>query len=353
MIGPFSSLAAGRVEHVFYHPVPTNFGVVADVEIRGQRRGKIAGVQLIDVRSPSELNDFRDPDGDLGVGIGDAPALSAGTYVRFSYYPDAQHPGAESAPTIETVTVTLDDGRGTVTTSAPETMHVPGLGARRAPDWGPRATYLPTGQVVFDVSGGADRLTLTQPAHGTVVAVAGTDVPDHRVVYTPDEASRIDPWVHADEFDVRLDDGRGGMAATVPVVIAKRATVIGPQPLPYLGVDSFSGRISAPIGHVQGYAMVPSVFVAEGIDELAQGVSASSPTAYGSVIVQADGYFTYTRDPRWEMLPMEDLDDSFALVAHGADHQWAAVVVPVGGAALVRYPSIVDVLATIATARSA
>lgn len=349
MIGPFSSVAAGHVEHVFYYPVPMGFGVVADVEIRGQRRGKVAGVQLVDVRPPSELNDLRDPDGDMGMGADESLILSAGTYVRFSYRPD----GFEAAPTVETVTVTLDDGRGVVTTSAPETMHVPGVGARRGLDCGPRSTYLPTGQVVFDVSGGADRLTLTQPAHGTVVAVAGTDTPDHRVVYTPDDASRIDPWVHADEFDVRLDDGRGGTTATVPVVIAKRATIIGPQPLPYLGVESFSGRISAPIGHVEGYAMVPSVFVAEGIDGLAQGDSACCRTAYGSVVVDADGSFTYTRDPRWELLPMEDLDDSFALVAHGADRQWAAVVVPVGGAALVRYPSIVDVLATISTARSA
>ncbi|MDP9166025.1 MAG: VCBS domain-containing protein, partial [Actinomycetota bacterium] len=113
----------------------------------------------------------------------------------------------------------------------------------------------------------------------------------------------------------------------------------------------FNGRVSAPIGNVEGYIMVPSVFVSQSIDSMMRSPP-DRRTAYGSVIVNEDGTFTYTRDPRWELLPADELDDSFAIVARGAD-QWAAVVVPVGGAALVRYPSILDVLNTIAATRSA
>ena len=90
--------------------------------------------------------------------------------------------------------------------------------------------------------------------------------------------------------------------------------------------------------------MVPSVFLAESIESVMHYGSTSNRTAYGSVVVRADGSFTYTRDPRWELLPVDELDDSFTLIAYGADNQWAAVVVPVGGAALASYPSILDVL---------
>jgi hypothetical protein len=389
VIGPFSFFGrtgsdADCSEHVFYYLVPTDFGAVADVEVKGQRRGKVTGLQLVEVRPPSKLNDFRDPDGD--VILNREFNLAPGRYVRFAYCPDDAE-AARYRPTTETVTVTLDDGRGVVTTSAPHELYLPALGVRRPIAWGPRSpsaipsgsvdvtrlnafagsTYLPTGQVVFDVFAtertGDDelRFTIVQPAHGTVVAVTppertpswAADEPDRRYVYTPDDAARIDPWVHSDAFVVRVDDGRGGMPTTVPVVIAKLATITGSDRLPYLGVESFSGRVSAPIGAVEGCVMVPSVFLAESVDSAVHYGSTSTRTAYGSVLVAADGSFTYTRDPRWELLPMEELDDSFALVARGADNQWATVVVPVGGAALVRYPSILDVLDTIATTRTA
>ncbi|MDP9164536.1 MAG: hypothetical protein M3O32_00420, partial [Actinomycetota bacterium] len=267
MIGPFSffgpaSTGARHTEHVFYHLIPTHFGVVADVEIKGHRRGKVTGVQLVDVREPSALNGFCDPDGDLTSDR--EPPLPPGSYVRFAYRPDDTG-AAQYQATTEVVTVTFDDGEGGVITSAPQTIHLPALGARRGVGWGPRSssvtpsglldvtrldafagsTYLPTGEVVFDVfpsahDGPGDvHVTTTQPAHGTVVAVGHRRTTDDdqsliRLVYTPHRASRIDPWIHADEFTVRVGDDSADVA-TVPVVIAKRADVIGADELPYLG----------------------------------------------------------------------------------------------------------------------
>ena len=66
-------------------------------------------------------------------------------------------------------------------------------------------------------------------------------------------------------------------------------------------------------------------------------------TAYGSVTVDDDGSFTYTRDPGWAVVPVGEIDDSFAIIAYTARNQWAVAVVPVGGATISR-PSIAEVV---------
>ena len=44
------------------------------------------------------------------------------------------------------------------------------------------------------------------------------------------------------------------------------------------------------------------------------------------------GLFTITRHPGWAVVPVVEIDDSFAIIAYTAHNQWAVVVAPVGGA---------------------
>jgi hypothetical protein len=217
------------------------------------------------------------------------------------------------------------------------------------------STFLPTGEVVFVVNaagwGDEHTFAFTQPTHGTVVAVR----PEHgraghacgeviHLVYTPDVRYRTDPSVHTDGFTIAVDDGCGDVAtASVPVVIVKSATVTATSGLPYAGTGSFSGRVEAPFDDVEGYVLAPAALLSESIDSLATGCASTNLTAYGSVTVDDDGSFTYTRDPGWAVVPVGEIDDSFAIIAYTARNQWAVAVVPVGGATMPS-PSIAEVV---------
>ena len=191
----------------------------------------------------------------------------------------------------------------------------------------------------------------TQPTHGTVVAIRPEDGrPGYtcgdviHLVYTPDARYRTDPSVHTDGFTIQVDDGHGGIStASVPVVIVKSATVTATSGLPYAGTGSFSGRVEAPFDDVVGYVLAPAALLSESIDSLATGCSRTNLTAYGSVTVDDDGSFTYTRDPGWAVVPVGEIDDSFAIIAYTAGNQWAVAVVPVGGAT-VPNPSITEIV---------
>jgi VCBS repeat-containing protein len=113
--------------------------------------------------------------------------------------------------------------------------------------------------------------------------------------------------------------------------------------LPYAGTGSFSGRVEAPFDDVEGYVLAPAALLSEGIDSLSTGSSSTNLTAYGSVTIDDDGSFTYTRDPGWAVVPVGEIDDSFAIIAYTAGNQWAVALVPVGGAT-VPNPSISGIL---------
>ena len=293
------------------------------------RNGTASGFGPFEVPRDPKTDEFGESD-ELGYGefIGQEFGLPAGTYVGFIYRPDDLD-AARETPTTDSFTVRLDDGSGMVVTSSPHPINVPALDFPTGVTWGPQSgpsrpsgslevtrldaftgsTFLPTGEVVFVVNasdwGDDHTFAFTQPTHGTVVAIR----PEHgrpghacgdviHLVYTPDTRYRTDPSVHTDGFTIAVDDGRGGITtASVPVVIVKSATVTATSGLPYAGTGSFSGRVEAPFDDVEGYVLAPAALLSESIDSLATGCSSTNLTAYGSVTVDDDGSFTYTRDP--------------------------------------------------------
>jgi hypothetical protein len=380
VLGPFSFLdhhAMGLFygEYAYFYRVPTEFDETATAEINGVRNGTASGFGPFDVPRDPKTDAFGESE-DLGYGefIGQEFGLPAGTYVGFIYRPDDLD-AARETPTTDSFTVTLDDGSGMVITSSLHPINVPALDFPTGVTWGPQSgpsrpsgslevnrldaftgsTFLPTGEVVFVVNaadwGDDHTFAVTQPTHGTVVAIR----PEHgrpghacgdviHLVYTPDTRYRTDPSVHTDCFAIAVDDGRGGVTtASVPVVIVKSATVTATNGLPYVGTGSFSGRVEAPFDDVEGYVLAPSALLSESIDSLATGCSSTNLTAYGSVMVDDDGSFTYTRDPGWAVVPVGEIDDSFAIIAYTAHNQWAVAVVAVGGATMPN-PSIAEIV---------
>jgi hypothetical protein len=380
VLGPFSFLdhhAMGLFygEFAYFYRAPAEFDETATAEINDVRNGTASGFGPFEVPTDPKTDESGESD-ELGYGefIGQEFGLPAGTYVGFIYRPDDLD-AARETPTTDDFTVTLDDGSGMVITSSPHPINVPALDFPTGVTWGPQSgpsrpsgslevtrldaftgsTFLPTGEVVFVLNaadwGDDHTFALTQPAHGAVVDIR----PEHgrpgnarsdviHLVYTPDPCYRTDPSVHTDGFTIAVDDGRGGITtASVPVVIVKSATVTSTSGLPYAGTGSFSGRVEAPFSDVEGYVLAPAALLSESIESLVTGCSSTNLTAYGSVTVDDDGSFTYTRDPAWAVVPVGEIDDSFAIIAYTACNHWAVAVVPVGGAAMPN-PSIAEIV---------
>jgi hypothetical protein len=377
VLGPFGFLdhhAMGLFygEYAYFYRVPMEFDETATAEIIGVHSGTASSFGPFEVpRDPKS-----DESDELGYGefIGQEFGLPAGTYVGFIYRPDDLD-AARETPTTDSFTVRLDDGSGMVVTSSLHPINVPALDFPSGVTWGPQSgpsrpggslevtrldaftgsTFLPTGEVVFVVNAAAwgdeHTFAFTQPTHGTVVAIR----PEHgrpghacgdviHLVYTPDTRYRTDPSVHTDGFTIAVDDGCGDITtASVPVVIVKSATVTATSGLPYTGTGSFSGRVEAPFDDVEGYVLAPAALLSESIDSLATDCASTNLTAYGSVTVDDDGSFTYTRDPGWAVVPVGEIDDSFAIIAYTAHNQWAVAVVPVGGATMPS-PSIAEIV---------
>jgi hypothetical protein len=377
VLGPFSFLdhhAMGLFygEYAYFYRVPKEFDETATAEIGGVRNGTASGFGPFEVSRDPKTDEFGEPE--YGEFIGQEFGLSAGTYVGFLYRPDDLD-AAREAPTTDGFTVKLDDGVGRVVTSSVHPINVPALDFPTGVSWGPQSgpsgpsrslevtrldaftgsTFLPTGEVVFVVNasdwGDDHTFTFTQPAHGAVVAIRPEGGhPGHacddviHLLYTPDARYRTDPSVHTDGFAIQVNDGRGGITTvSVPVVIVKSASVTATSGLPYAGTGSFSGRVEAPFDDVEGYVLAPAALLSEGIDSLSTGSSSTNLTAYGSVTIDDDGSFTYTRDPGWTVVPVGEIDDSFAIIAYTAGNQWAVALVPVGGAT-VPNPSISGIL---------
>ena len=222
----------------------------------------------------------------------------------FTYTPtvtarqNAAKVGATEADKSDAFTVTVSDNRGA---SVPVVITVPISPLMSAPNAGAPTLGVPdasTGVVTGKVNASdadGDSLTYTAPAttgKGSVTIDANTGV----FTYTPTLAARHDAArvgaeaaALVDTFTVTVSDGRGG-ATEVPVNVAITgfnttptggAVMLG-QPNPNLDQASFDK------GTVTG------VIKAVDADGDALTYSGSAMTPKGSVVVNADGSFTYT-----------------------------------------------------------
>lgn len=343
-------------EFVYFYPVAHGLTGRVGIEVIGAEHGRTTTFGPFDV-------DARASHGDSDL-TGPAFGLAPGTYVGIVYRPK-DLATARLQPTSDTITVSVTDGKGVTRTSARLSLTVPPVRSPAITTWGPRSpdpididhlgaftgtTFLPTGEVVFDVQAVEhESITVTQPTFGTVVTVH-TDAHTHLVqfVYTPYEEHRSDTTVFHDSFAFIADDGHGGVTVTtVPVAIPKLATVTPTGP--YLGEDTFTGQINAPLDEVTGYVVVPAALLAQSIGSVVDSDWYDGELECGSVTVDEHGAFTYTRKPPGDDVPADAIDDSFAVIAYTARNEWAVAMVPVGAAALTNYPSIVDVLTSVPT----
>lgn len=382
--GPFGTIDHPRLgvrhgEHVFFYRVPTDFAHLDSTEIHGATNGTVGGFGTFEVHPDPQIDVFGDVD--HGDRLGREFGLAPGDYIGFVYEP-FDLGAAYHGPTTDTLYFTAGDGTGSIRHCASFAIEIPAMSSPAEIRWSPRSrpndpsgsidvtrldafcgsTYLPTGEVVFEVSArefeeNGATVTFTQPAHGTLTAFGPHrvtltgglfgDTSDEviRLVYTPSDHYRTDPTVYTDGFSFEVDDGLGSVqVTTVPVLICKKATLDANGGEPYLGTRSFSGRVAAPFADVRGYLAVSSALLAESIGSMIDNPWSVGSTLFGSVEIDDDGAFTYTRDPDWADLPVDEIDDSFAVIAYTAENQWAAAVVPVGGRALTAYPPIIDLV---------
>ncbi|QNJ95322.1 hypothetical protein HZU40_14480 [Mycolicibacterium fluoranthenivorans] len=343
-------------EFVYFFPVAHGLTRRAGIAVTGAQNGSTRTFGPFDV-------DARLSGGNADL-TGPAFGLAPGTYVGIVYRP-RDLATARREPTSDTITVSVTDTKGITRTSARLSLTVPPVGIPASTTWGPHspepidighldaftgATFLPTGEVVFDVQMGEhENVTVTQPCYGSVVAVP-TDANTHLVqlVYTPYEQHRTDSAVYRDSFTFSIHDENGDVSVTtVPVAIPKLATVTPAGP--YLGEGTFTGRLSAPLDDIAGYLVVPASLLAQSIAGVAGSDWYDGEMDCGSVTIDEGGVFAYTRKAPADDVPADAIDDSFAVIAYTPCNEWAVAMVPVGAAALTSYPSIVDVLTSVPT----
>ena len=308
--------------------------------------------------------DASDPDGDVLVYAAPASTAKGAVVIdsatgEFTYTPTvaARHAAAglnaTNAGRSDSFTVTVADGYGGTATALVSVVIAP---ANDAPVAGIPVVGTPdvvTGVVVGSVSASdsdGDALIFsgsTTTAKGRVVVDA-----DGRFTYTPTAAARHDAASDgavaadlADSFTVTVSDGHGG-SVEVPVAVSVSPSNTAPQSL-----ASFVGDPDESTGVVTGSV---SASDADG-----DSLTYSGPigTAKGSVVVAADGGFTYTptaaarHDAAREGVGAADLADSFTVtVADGHGGAATAVVsvviapandAPVAGSPVVGTPDVV------------
>ncbi|MHA3022894.1 hypothetical protein ACXPWS_21875 [Mycobacterium sp. BMJ-28] len=376
LCGPYgfdhdSTLALEYGEFVYFYPVAQSLTHHATIEVTGAQNGDTTTF------GPFDVDNF--PGHGASDLTGHAFGLAPGTYAGIIYRPNDLET-AHRHPTSDAITVVTTDAKGVTRTSARLSLTVPPVNTPAVTTWGPRSadpvdigrldaftgtTFLPTGEVVFDVEAldfENDDVTVTvgQPAYGTVVAVrtdratvlggplGASTAQLIQYVYTPYEQHRTDTSVYHDSFTFSVDDGNGGVTvAAVPVVIPKLATTIPAGP--HLGDDSFTGQITAPLHDIAGYLVVPTSLLAQSIASLADSQWCAADLECGAVTVDEHGVFVYTRHAQDGEVPADATDDSFAVIAYTERNEWAAAMVPVGASALTSYPSIVDILTSVPT----
>ncbi|MBJ7340231.1 Ig-like domain-containing protein [Mycolicibacterium sp.] len=367
---PGGHVGYATVAYVVKVPAGT---VDPDAVTLASTHGTLAKLAVFTVNAAPQVDANGNPDG--GDYIGGLFGLPAGTYVLFAYQPN-DLAAAHTAVTNDTVTVAVGGGSLDVPVTVPIANVAPGV------DWGPHSsldffdgsldltdldtyvgeTNLVTGEVLIVVHGldvESDDITfqvVSAPAHGTIQIVHQDQAPAPGgplgtanaegivYVYTPDAAVRTDADTYLDSFTFSADDGRGGVTTqTVPLIIAKKATVSGTGSLPFTGTGSFSGHVSVPFSNVAGYSVDREA--AAGITSIRRLIDDPEffkQPSFGTVTIDANGNFTYTRSATWDFLDFADVDDSFFIVAYTEDNEWAAVYVPVGGRATLNPPTTVS-----------
>lgn len=206
----------------------------------------------------------------------------------FTYTPTvtARHAAAAAAgPTHDTFTVTVDDGHGAVL-QVPVTVTV--LPRNTAPTAVTVSTPVVssyTGRVTgrittTDPDGDTLTYTATGPAKGAV-----TLNPDGSFSYTPTAAARA-AGASTDTFTVTIGDGHGGSRA-VTVTVAVTASTPG-NDVPVAATNAYVAQVDPSTGVVTGHV--------DATDSTALTYLLNSTVAstVGSVIVNADGTFTFT-----------------------------------------------------------
>ncbi|SFM59905.1 gliding motility-associated C-terminal domain-containing protein [Chitinophaga sp. YR627] len=194
-----------------------------------------------------------------------------GTY---TYTPTAGYVGGDS------FTVKIDDGKGgsttvtvNITVTTPPNNPPTGTGDTKTTDQDVPVDGAVTGS---DVDGDALTFTkATDPAHGSVVVRA-----DGTYTYTPATG-----YSGNDSFTVKIDDGKGG-STTVTVNITVTPVVVPPVNTPPTGTgDTKTTDQDVP---------VDGIVTGSDVDGDALTFTKATDPAHGSVVVRADGTYTYT-----------------------------------------------------------
>ncbi|MEN9397068.1 MAG: leukotoxin, partial [Pseudomonadota bacterium] len=226
-----------------------------------------------------------DPDGDpVSVDTTPVVAPAHGAVVlradgSYTYTPDPDFNGTDS------FTVRLSDGNGglrdvVVALSVTTVNDTPDASPDSLTVSVPEDTPL-VGQITLtDADGDAvsvDTTPVVAPAHGTVVLRA-----DGSYTYTPGP-----DFSGTDSFTVRLSDGNGGLR---DVVIAVSVTAVNDAP----DASPASLTVSTP----EGTPLVGQITLTDPDgDVVSVGTTPIVAPAHGTVVLRADGSYTYTPDP--------------------------------------------------------
>lgn len=238
-----------------------------------------------------------DADGD-SLTYGGSTTTSKGTVVvapggTFSYTPNstARHAasatGASLSATSDTFEMTVSDGHGGNST-VPVTVTIASANAAPIGTGAPGSPNASTGVVAGSVAGtdvDGDALTYsgsTTTSKGSVVVNANGSF-----TYTPTAAARhaasatgATAAVKTDTFTVTISDGHGGTVG-VPVTVAVGASNTGPTGSATVGTPNASGVITGTV-------------VGSDTDGDTVAYSGTTTTSKGSLVVSANGNFTYT-----------------------------------------------------------
>ena len=287
----------------------------ADVAVSGDEDGKIGGaVVSSDIDGDTLTHSL-----DSGPSLGSVVVNADGT---FTYTPGA---GLQSLPAggsaTDSFTVLVDDGNGGATIStvtvtinglndAPVTADIAVSGDEDSKIGGTVVSTDPDGDTLTHTLG-------TGPALGSVAVNA-----DGTFVYTPGAGLQSLPagGSATDSFTVLVDDGNGGKAASTVTV-----TINGLNDAPVTADVAVNGDEDSKIG---------GIVVSTDIDGDTLTHSLDSGPALGSVVVNADGTFTYTPGPGLQSLPAGGTaTDSFTVLVDDGNGGKATstVTVTVGG----------------------
>lgn len=250
----------------------------------------------------------------------------------FTYAPtvvareNAAKAGATAADKADTFTVTVTDGYGGTTAIAVNVVVSPTLQANRAPVAGTPVVGAPdpsTGVLIGTVSAtdaDGDALAFTGSTTtskgSVVVAINGG------FTYTPTTTARHAAAKNgapasdtADTFTVSVSDGEGGSAAfPVRVTISPQNTTPTPAP-PNVGTPNGSTGV------------VAGTVSATDADNDSLSYSGSTTTSKGTVIVNANGVFTYTPTTAARNEATADTTDNFTVTI--SDGYGGVIAVPV------------------------